>query len=71
MQELHAALQSMQGGTAPGTDGLPAEFYKTFCLESGGRLPVLELQEVLSSHCCQNTRPAGHSELEACESAVH
>ncbi|KAL7884447.1 hypothetical protein AOLI_G00072170 [Acnodon oligacanthus] len=35
VQELHAALQSMEGGTAPGTDGLPIEFYKAFWAELG------------------------------------
>ncbi|KAL6462991.1 hypothetical protein MHYP_G00294130 [Metynnis hypsauchen] len=34
-QELHAALQSMEGGTAPGIDGLPVEFYKAFWAEIG------------------------------------
>ncbi|KAI3373021.1 hypothetical protein L3Q82_023456, partial [Scortum barcoo] len=29
-QELHAALQSMQGRKAPGIDGLTVEFYKAF-----------------------------------------
>ncbi|KAJ4919191.1 hypothetical protein JOQ06_000140 [Pogonophryne albipinna] len=29
-EELCAALKSMQGGKAPGIDGLPPEFYKTF-----------------------------------------
>ena len=29
-QELFAALQSMQGQRAPGTDGLTVEFYKAF-----------------------------------------
>lgn len=30
MEELHAALQSMQGQRAPGIDGLRVEFYKAF-----------------------------------------
>ena len=30
MEELHAALQGMQGRKAPGIDGLTVEFYKTF-----------------------------------------
>ena len=30
MEELHAALQSMQGRRAPGIDGLTVEFYKAF-----------------------------------------
>ena len=29
-EELHAALQSLESGKAPGIDGLPADFYKTF-----------------------------------------
>eukprot|EP00064_Thunnus_orientalis_P009765 superscaffoldBa00001261_g9791 len=29
-QELHAALQSLESGKAPGIDGLPEDFYKTF-----------------------------------------
>ncbi|KAL6481019.1 hypothetical protein MHYP_G00090990 [Metynnis hypsauchen] len=33
--ELHAALQSMRVGTAPGIDGLPVEFYKAFWAEIG------------------------------------
>lgn len=28
--ELHEALQSMENGKAPGIDGIPVEFYKTF-----------------------------------------
>lgn len=28
-EELHAALQGMDGGKSPGIDGLPVEFYKT------------------------------------------
>ncbi|KAI4876819.1 hypothetical protein NFI96_007221, partial [Prochilodus magdalenae] len=41
-QELHAALQSMEGGTAPGIDGLPVEFYKAFWAElSADLLAVL------------------------------
>ena len=28
--EVFAALQSVQGGKAPGIDGLPSEFYRTF-----------------------------------------
>ncbi|KAL7860336.1 hypothetical protein AOLI_G00166850 [Acnodon oligacanthus] len=35
VQELHAALQSMEGGTAPGIDGLPVEFDKAFWAELG------------------------------------
>ncbi|KAL7890943.1 hypothetical protein AOLI_G00004190 [Acnodon oligacanthus] len=35
VQELHAALQSMEGGTAPGIDGLPVESYKAFWAELG------------------------------------
>ncbi|KAI4888926.1 hypothetical protein NFI96_005927 [Prochilodus magdalenae] len=38
VQELHAALQGMDGGTAPGIDGLPVEFYKTFWTELGADL---------------------------------
>ncbi|KAL7836978.1 hypothetical protein AOLI_G00282620 [Acnodon oligacanthus] len=34
-QELHAAPQSMKGGTAPGIDGLLVEFYKAFWAELG------------------------------------
>ncbi|TKS65192.1 putative 149 kDa protein ORF 2 [Collichthys lucidus] len=30
MEELHTALQSMQGQRSPGVDGLTVEFYKTF-----------------------------------------
>ena len=29
-EEVYAALQSMQGGKAPGIDGLPPEFFKAF-----------------------------------------
>lgn len=29
-QEFHAALRSMEGGKAPGIDGLPVEFYQAF-----------------------------------------
>ena len=31
--ELFAALQSVQGGKAPGIDGLPSEFYRAFWTE--------------------------------------
>lgn len=31
-EELRAALQSLESGKAPGIDGLPADFYKTFWL---------------------------------------
>ncbi|XP_023193817.1 tyrosine-protein kinase SYK isoform X1 [Xiphophorus maculatus] len=30
LEEIHAALQSMEGGKAPGIDGLPSEFYRAF-----------------------------------------
>lgn len=30
LEELHEALQSMENGKAPGIDGIPVEFYKTF-----------------------------------------
>ncbi|KAI3355603.1 hypothetical protein L3Q82_018440 [Scortum barcoo] len=53
LAELHAALMSLQNGKAPGIDGLPVDFYKSFwsvlgedllevimdCLETG-RLPL-------------------------------
>ena len=32
-EEVYAALQSMQGGRAPGIDGLPPEFFKVFWSE--------------------------------------
>ncbi|KAL7872661.1 hypothetical protein AOLI_G00117320 [Acnodon oligacanthus] len=35
VQKLHAAPQSMEGGTAPGIDGLLVEFYKAFWAELG------------------------------------
>ena len=36
--ELHVALRSMDCGKAPGIDGLPIEFYKTFWSVLGGDL---------------------------------
>ena len=36
--ELFAALQSVQGGKAPGIDGLPSEFYQAFWTELKGDL---------------------------------
>ena len=30
IDELHAALKTTQNGKTPGSDGLPAEFYKIF-----------------------------------------
>lgn len=30
LEEIHAALRSMDGGKAPGIDGLPSEFYRAF-----------------------------------------
>ena len=35
MQELYTALQSMEGGKAPGIDGIPVEFLKDFWSEMG------------------------------------
>ena len=35
LQELHTALQSMEGGKAPGIDGIPVEFYKDFWNDMG------------------------------------
>ncbi|KAL6469537.1 hypothetical protein MHYP_G00230610 [Metynnis hypsauchen] len=61
-QELHAALQSMEGGTAPGTDGLPVEFYKAFWAEIGvDWLAVLNetLAESSLGSPAKEGRPAG------------
>uniref|UniRef100_A0A8C2GDM5 Reverse transcriptase domain-containing protein n=1 Tax=Cyprinus carpio TaxID=7962 RepID=A0A8C2GDM5_CYPCA len=41
--ELYKALQSMESGRAPGIDGLPVDFYKTFWVEMG-----VDLLEVLN-----------------------
>ena len=35
MKELYTALQSMEGGKAPGIDGIPVEFFKDFWNEMG------------------------------------
>ena len=35
LKELHTALQGMEGGKAPGIDGLPVEFYREFWSEMG------------------------------------
>uniref|UniRef100_A0A3B4TQD0 Reverse transcriptase domain-containing protein n=1 Tax=Seriola dumerili TaxID=41447 RepID=A0A3B4TQD0_SERDU len=37
-EELHAALQGMQSGKAPGIDGLPVDFYKALWSVVGGDL---------------------------------
>lgn len=50
LEELKRALQSMQCGKAPGVDGLPVNFYKSFWPEVS-----LDLLEVLGE-CLTNGR---------------
>ncbi len=57
--ELHVALRSMDCGKAPGIDGLPIEFYKTFWSVLGG-----DLLSVL------NDSPAGGLLPLSCRRAV-
>ncbi|KAA8593148.1 hypothetical protein FQN60_009264 [Etheostoma spectabile] len=38
LEELFTALQSMEGGKAPGIDGIPVEFYREFWTDLGGDL---------------------------------
>ncbi|KAK3566097.1 hypothetical protein QTP86_025692, partial [Hemibagrus guttatus] len=52
LEELHAALNNMPGGKAPGIDGLPVEFYKFFCKELGE-----DLLEVLEESCRESCLP--------------
>ncbi|XP_072544863.1 uncharacterized protein [Salminus brasiliensis] len=50
INELYAALQGMKGGTTPGIDGLPVEFYKAFWTELGAELSAV-LNESLIEGC--------------------
>lgn len=38
MEELHVALVSLANGKAPGIDGIPVDFYKTFWPVVGGNM---------------------------------
>ncbi len=61
LEELHKALRGMESGKAPGTDGLPVDFYKSFWSVLGedllavlneslaeGRLPLSYRRAVLT-----------------------
>ncbi|KAI2646015.1 putative 149 kDa protein [Labeo rohita] len=50
--ELYKALQGMECGRAPGIDGLPVDFYKSFWAELG-----LDLLQVLSDSLFKGTMP--------------
>ncbi|KAK3507336.1 hypothetical protein QTP70_014842, partial [Hemibagrus guttatus] len=52
LEELHAVLNTMPGGKAPGIDGLPVEFYKFFWKELGK-----DLLEVLEESCRESCLP--------------
>ncbi|KAK3543223.1 hypothetical protein QTP70_013698 [Hemibagrus guttatus] len=52
LEELHAALNTMPGGKAPGIDGLPVEFYKFFWKELRE-----DLLEVLEESCSERCLP--------------
>lgn len=41
LEELEKALQGMECGKAPGMDGVPVDFYKSFCSEVGKDLPAV------------------------------
>ncbi|KAK3553562.1 hypothetical protein QTP70_004559 [Hemibagrus guttatus] len=67
LEELHAALNTMPGGKAPGINGLPVDFYKFFWKSAGG--PRGKLQREASTPeqpegsdytSPQERRPPGH-----------
>lgn len=52
LSELYKALQGMESGKAPGIDGLPVDFYKTFWLELR-----VDLLEVLNESLAEGQLP--------------
>ncbi len=50
--ELYKALQGMESGKAPGIDGLPVDFYKSFWAELG-----VDLLQVLSDSLSKGMLP--------------
>ncbi|XP_067438538.1 LOW QUALITY PROTEIN: uncharacterized protein [Thunnus thynnus] len=57
-EELYAALQGLRGGTSPGIDGLPADFYKTFWSVLGGDLLMVLNDSVKKGRLPQSCRRA-------------
>lgn len=74
LAELHAALQGMEGGKAPGIDGLPVDFSRAFWEELGEdvlavlnesfkEMTAVKLQESCDYSVAEKRRSAGHQEL--------
>lgn len=61
LQELHAALHTMQNQEAPGIDGLSGKFYKAYW-----DILAPDLLDVFNESLSSGTRPAGELSLLPC-----